>query len=412
MAIKNNQIENNPKPLGVVASAPVTGPGVGAFYVKTASGIAEGFYVDSLSQETQITENGVLLSSGETNSGVNIAGAGAAVFKQKTGLNLEFRKLVGGANCTITESASEIVIASSGGGGGEANTASSVGSGQSIFKQKTGVNLEFKTLVAGTNITLIPSANEILISASGGGGGISAGANVGTSGVGVFKQNNAGTLEFKKILAGSNISVTATVNDEVSISAVGDINAGANLSTSGAGKAEVFSTKTSNTLNFKRLVAGSNVTLSQDANTITIASSGGGGGSGHETQYLSFDSGNIRILATGTTSDLAAVTAVKNFVTAGESALILTLAPSVTLKSVAATFTSAETTGRSSVRVDMAEPSGSTSLSTSIRPIIFRLNASHGVAATGGTILNTAGVLSMAQSGYTAAQEQRIVLLF
>jgi hypothetical protein len=60
---------------------------------------------------------------------------------------------------------------SSGGGSGEANTASNVGSGQQVFKQKTGVNLEFRTLVAGTNITLTENANDVTISASGGGGG-------------------------------------------------------------------------------------------------------------------------------------------------------------------------------------------------------------------------------------------------
>jgi hypothetical protein len=54
------------------------------------------------------------------------------------------------------------------GGGGEANTASNVGAGEGVFKQKVGVDLEFKSLVAGTNITLTGSADEITIDASGG----------------------------------------------------------------------------------------------------------------------------------------------------------------------------------------------------------------------------------------------------
>jgi hypothetical protein len=59
-----------------------------------------------------------------------------------------------------------------GGGGGEANTASNVGTGEGVFQEKTGVDLEFKTLVAGSNITFNTSdPDEIEINATGGGGG-------------------------------------------------------------------------------------------------------------------------------------------------------------------------------------------------------------------------------------------------
>ena len=58
--------------------------------------------------------------------------------------------------------------ATSSGGTGEANTASNVGTGAGIFKQKTGVDLEFKSLTAGTNITLTQNADDIEVSASGG----------------------------------------------------------------------------------------------------------------------------------------------------------------------------------------------------------------------------------------------------
>lgn len=46
-------------------------------------------------------------------------------------------------------------------------SASNVGTGADVFKQKTGSNLEFKTLKAGQNIQLIESSDEVTITASG-----------------------------------------------------------------------------------------------------------------------------------------------------------------------------------------------------------------------------------------------------
>tara|TARA_R110000787_G_scaffold145436_4_gene259268 strand:- start:1138 stop:2829 length:1692 start_codon:yes stop_codon:yes gene_type:complete len=51
--------------------------------------------------------------------------------------------------------------------GGEVNTASNVGAGDGVFKQKVGDVLEFKSLIGGTGITLAPGTDDITINAIG-----------------------------------------------------------------------------------------------------------------------------------------------------------------------------------------------------------------------------------------------------
>lgn len=56
------------------------------------------------------------------------------------------------------------------GGSGEVNDGLNVGAGNGIFKQKSGLNLEFKTLIGGSGLSIVNNANDLTISATGGGG--------------------------------------------------------------------------------------------------------------------------------------------------------------------------------------------------------------------------------------------------
>jgi hypothetical protein len=61
-----------------------------------------------------------------------------------------------------------VTIPGGGGGGGEANTGSNVGTGSGVFKEKVGTDLRFKSLKAGAGVTITPSADELLLEATGG----------------------------------------------------------------------------------------------------------------------------------------------------------------------------------------------------------------------------------------------------
>lgn len=51
-------------------------------------------------------------------------------------------------------------------GSGEANTASNVGAGEGVFAQKVGVDLQFKSLVAGSNVSIVSDSDEITIAST------------------------------------------------------------------------------------------------------------------------------------------------------------------------------------------------------------------------------------------------------
>lgn len=150
-------------------------------------------------------------------SGRNIGGGAEIYAKNESGTGI-FRSISAAGGITITQSGSGIEIGSST-ASGEANTASNTGeagTAAGIFRQKTGINLEFKSLSAGANVGITDYGTHISISgsAAGGGGGLpyptgaTAGVNLETFGL------TASSISAKGGITGSSVSTGILLNGQ------------------------------------------------------------------------------------------------------------------------------------------------------------------------------------------------------
>lgn len=160
--------------------------------------------------------------TGETNTASNL-GSGANVFKQKSSADLQFRSISGGSNVTVTENSGDISIAAT-----DTDTTYSAGSGLSLTSTTFSLNANVDDLADAVITT--PATDDVLqwngsnwVNAQIEEEGTTA-SNLGTTGANVFAQKTTNDLEFRKIKAGSNISITQNANDiEISSTASGNV---------------------------------------------------------------------------------------------------------------------------------------------------------------------------------------------
>jgi hypothetical protein len=151
-----------------------------------------------------------------------------------------------------------------GGGGGEANTASNLGAGEGLYASKVGVDLRFKSLVAGTNVSLSSDGDTVTIDATGGGGGSGTVTSVALSAPTGFD------------VSGSPVTASGTLALSFSTGYSLPTNANqANWSTAfGWGDHALAGYE-------KQLVAGANITIDRtDPDNPIISSTAAGGGGG------------------------------------------------------------------------------------------------------------------------------------
>ena len=218
-------------------SAPNGSSGVPTFRAIVAADIP------TLNQNTTGTASNVTGTVAIANGGTGLTSGGTA--NQVLGMNngasgLEYKTITAGANVTVTHGANSITIASTGGGGGS-GTVTSVGlSAPGIFS------------VSGSPVTTSGTLSFALTSQT---------ANT----VWAAPDGSAGNPAFRS-LVNADLPTVATTKGGTGLTSIGTTNQilGVNSGASG--------------LEYKSLVAGSNVTITHGAGSVTIASTGGGGG--------------------------------------------------------------------------------------------------------------------------------------
>jgi hypothetical protein len=169
------------------------------------------------------------VGSGSITGGANLGISGAKVFSGSVSNVLQFRRLVQGTNVTITENTNDILISASG-GSGEVNTASNLGAtGARVFSAKVGVDLQFRRILQGTNITVTENANDITLNGPIP-GEINTASNLGVTGARVFSGKVGVDLQFRRIISGVGIVVTENIDD---ISVASNITINATLNATG-----------------------------------------------------------------------------------------------------------------------------------------------------------------------------------
>jgi len=188
-------------------------------------------------------------------------------------------------------------------GGGEANTASNIGSGEGLSVAKVGVDLPFKSLVGGTNVTLSSNGTTVTINSSGAGSGTLSGLIIDTNKDWLnFNITNMGIASASTLVAlnsGAGISPILTSNSAVqTLALTGNLDFSAGF----IDMAEIINGANNPVSNFGRLfvadASGTTTLFFRDSAGTETNLLLGGGGSGITS--INGDTTAAQIMAAGT----------------------------------------------------------------------------------------------------------------
>ena len=267
-------ISNGSNSITISSSITQSNIGIGTNLILKNPGTGINFDFKSI-----IAGAGILITNGindltfASNISANNVGAGSGIVAStSTGSSLDFKSLIAGTGITLSAAATAITISATPSTG---VTINNVGIGAGRVMKTTGLSTTFdvKSILAGTNITTVNGTDEITLNVPNtnlDNVGTGSGLLVNTGSLGVSSARN-----FKTLLAGTGITLSAGVN-EITINASTQDSNMANLGAGSAILATTGTLPTTTVRNFRTLVAGSNVTLSSTADEITINSTGGG----------------------------------------------------------------------------------------------------------------------------------------
>ena len=222
-----------------------------------------------------------------------------------------------------------------GGGSGEANTGYNVGGGIPIYDSKSGAVLNFRSLIAGTGITMSSSPGQgITINATaipGGSGEVNTASNLG-AGVPIYDSKSGVDLRFRSLIAGPGINISSVSGGASTISSTvvpGENNTASNV---GTGAGQVFKEKVGVDLRLKTIKAGTNVTITNGTDDITINSTATGGSGWPIINVMDYGADNTGAVAANTAFNNAAIAANNSlvYVPKGTYSITSTLAQSAT----------------------------------------------------------------------------------
>ena len=205
-------------------------------------------------------------STGDTYSAISL-GSGEDIYAgdNVVGSNTEFqfKSIVAGANVTLSSTGSELTITSAGPDGG-VTLLNQVGGGSEVAQNITGATLNLRTITGTGAATVIQNANTVQINSN-------APTTVTNVGIGTAQVGNGivgNALQLKTISASNGTAVSQSVDTIF-------ITNNMVVSNNGGGQGLLIN-NIGGILNAKTLVAGTNVSLSSTANTVTVNSTASG----------------------------------------------------------------------------------------------------------------------------------------
>jgi len=201
------------------------------------------------------------------NSTVANVGTGAGlVYRDMTTNQINLKTIKAGTSVSVTNNADDITIANT---APEATTVANVGTGAGLsYRDMSGAQINLKTVKAGASVSVTNNADDITIANTAPEN--TTVANVGTGAGLVWKTPIvAGLVNLKTIKAGASVSVTNNADDITIANTAPENTTAANV---GAGTGLVWQTPiVAGLLNFKSILASTNMAVTNNANDVTLA---------------------------------------------------------------------------------------------------------------------------------------------